>query len=158
MKKVLLSLILTSTFSFASSAATKDDIKDLIHHLDKRFEQVDKRFEQMQKNMDKRFEQVDKRFEQVDKRFEQVDKRFEDQMGFLNLLGYGILAMIGFMFWDRRTMLEKSKSETKKDLESDFDNKVDKEIVKHIIEALQELGKNNKEFNEILKKHHLSAN
>jgi len=72
--------------------ATKDDIKQLIEHSNKRFEalqeQMDKRFEQMDKRfeqMDKRFEaiqeQMDKRFEaiqeQMDKRFEQMDKRFE---------------------------------------------------------------------------------
>ena len=61
--------------------------EELIHYLDKRFEQMDKRFEELIHHtdtrfqdlihqMDKRFEQVDKRFEQVDKRFEQVDKRF----------------------------------------------------------------------------------
>ena len=58
--------------------------EEILHYMDKRFEQVDKRFEQVDKRfeemlhlMDKRFEQVDKRFESVDKRFEQVDKRFE---------------------------------------------------------------------------------
>ncbi|MHA1584437.1 MAG: hypothetical protein ACTSWL_04225 [Promethearchaeota archaeon] len=61
--------------------ATREDIKDLIQEMDKRFEVVDKRFEAMQKQMDKRFEamqkQMDKRFDAVDKRFEVVDKRFE---------------------------------------------------------------------------------
>jgi hypothetical protein len=65
--------------------ATRDDIKDLIHEMDKRFEQVEKRFEAMQAQMDKRFEQVEKRFDamqaQMDKRFDamqaQMDKRFE---------------------------------------------------------------------------------
>ncbi|HME52787.1 MAG TPA: hypothetical protein VKM55_11260 [Candidatus Lokiarchaeia archaeon] len=41
--------------------ATRDDIKDLIREMDKRFEQVDKRFEQV----DKQFEQVDKRLDQI---------------------------------------------------------------------------------------------
>ena len=54
--------------------------EDMLHHTDKRFDQVYKHFEQVDKRfeqVDKRFEQVDKRFEQVDKRFEQVDKRFD---------------------------------------------------------------------------------
>ncbi|MHA1651695.1 MAG: hypothetical protein ACTSYB_16000 [Candidatus Helarchaeota archaeon] len=80
--------------------ATKEDIKELILQMDKRFEalqqqmdkrfealqqQMDKRFEALQQQMDKRFEalqqQMDKRFEalqqQMDKRFKAVDKRFE---------------------------------------------------------------------------------
>ncbi len=71
------------------NVATKDDvdeirndIKMLIHMLEKRFEAVDKRFE----DMNKRFEDMNKRFEEqlhyMDKRFEEVlhyvDKRFED--------------------------------------------------------------------------------
>ncbi|MHA1921423.1 MAG: hypothetical protein ACTSWX_16875, partial [Promethearchaeota archaeon] len=57
--------------------ATKEDIKDVIREMDKRFEaiqiQMDKRFEAM----DKHFEAMDKRFEAMDKRFEVMDKRFE---------------------------------------------------------------------------------
>jgi DNA anti-recombination protein RmuC len=68
--------------------------EEILHYMDKRFEQVDKRFESVDKRfeqVDKRFEQVDKRFEEilhymdkrfeaVDKRFEQVDKRFEEML------------------------------------------------------------------------------
>jgi exonuclease VII large subunit len=83
-------------FSLLSAEpATKDDIKELIGVMNKKFEQVDKRLNQVDKRLDKfdmRFEQVDKRFEQMnknfdkrfeqmnrnfDKRFEQADKRFE---------------------------------------------------------------------------------
>ena len=60
-------------------------------------------------------EQVDKRFEQVDKRFEQVDKRFEEMMTFLWML-VGIFTtltavVIGFAYWDRRTIVRKARDE-----------------------------------------------
>jgi len=90
MKKFILSIVLIVSFVSANSSevATKDDVKAirndikmLVHQMDKRFElmqnSMDKRFELMQNSIDKRFEQVDKRFEQIDKRFEQIDKRFE---------------------------------------------------------------------------------
>ncbi len=68
-------------------------------------------------------EQVDKRFEQVDKRFEQVDKRFEQVNGELNRLVnimVGIfagqialvVAVIGFAWWDRRTIVGKAREDT----------------------------------------------
>ncbi|MHA1854837.1 MAG: hypothetical protein ACTSYY_02240, partial [Promethearchaeota archaeon] len=50
--------------------ATKEDIKDVIREMDKRFEAI-------QIQMDKRFEAMDKHFEAMDKRFEAMDKRFE---------------------------------------------------------------------------------
>ncbi|MCF2139335.1 MAG: OmpH family outer membrane protein [Candidatus Lokiarchaeota archaeon] len=79
--------------------ATREDIKELIKEMDKRFEAMqkqmdkrfeamdkrfeamDKRFEAMQKQMDKKFDVIDKRFEamqkQMDKKFDVIDKRFE---------------------------------------------------------------------------------
>ncbi len=71
-------------------------------------EQVDKRFEEMREDMNKRFEQVDKRFEQV-------DKRFEEMMTFLWML-VGIFTtltavVIGFAYWDRRTIIRKARDE-----------------------------------------------
>jgi len=60
--------------------------------------------------MNKRFEQVDKRFERIDKRFEAVDKRFDQMTAFLWMLT-GIfttltLGVIGFAYWDRRTIIK----------------------------------------------------
>jgi hypothetical protein len=61
--------------------ATKEDIKELIRQMDKRFEamqqEMDKRFKAMQQEMDRRFNAMEKRFEAIDKRFEAIDKRFE---------------------------------------------------------------------------------
>ena len=101
-------------------------LKVFMEQVDKRFEQVDKRFEQVDKriselreDMNKRFEQVDKRFielrEDMNKRFEQVDKRFEQMMTFLWML-VGIFTtltavVIGFAYWDRRTIVRKARDE-----------------------------------------------
>jgi len=100
--------------------------------VDRRFEQVDKRIVELREDMNKRFEQVDKRmeelrsdmnkrFEQIDKRFEQVDKRFEELITFMWILA-GIftaltVAVIGFAYWDRRTIIQRAKLETIEELE-----------------------------------------
>ncbi|MHA1699353.1 MAG: hypothetical protein ACTSWN_10975, partial [Promethearchaeota archaeon] len=61
--------------------ATRDDIRDLIEQINKRFDQSDKRFDQMQATIDARFKQSDKRFDQmqatIDKRFDEVNERHE---------------------------------------------------------------------------------
>ena len=51
----------------------REDIAELRHHMDERFEAIDRRFEQV----DRRLEQIDRRFEQVDRRLEHVDRRFD---------------------------------------------------------------------------------
>ncbi len=64
---------------------------------------------------DKRFEQVDKRFEDMDKRFEDVNKRFDEIINFLWILTAIFTTLtatvIGFAYWDRRTIIKKSRDE-----------------------------------------------
>jgi DNA anti-recombination protein RmuC len=119
---------------------------------DKRFkelrEDINKRFEEM----GKRFEQIDKRFEQVDKRFEQVDKRFEQFMNFLWIIT-GIFTtltsvVIGFAYWDRRTIIRKAKEETLESLEREGK-------LKNLIEALKELAKEDEKLARVLKQYGL---
>jgi len=50
--------------------ATREDIKEIIDIMNKRFEEVNKHFESMQKQMDKRFESMQK---QMDKRFNTLE-------------------------------------------------------------------------------------
>ncbi|MBI5184445.1 MAG: hypothetical protein HZA01_01800 [Nitrospinae bacterium] len=127
--------------------------------IDKRFEQIDKRFEQVDKRfeqVDKRFEQVDKRFEELredmNKRFEQVDKRFEQMFTFLWILT-GIfttltVSVIGFAYWDRRTIIGKAKEETISAIEKDGK-------LRDLINALRTLAENNKEMANVLRRFNL---
>ena len=52
-------------------------IHQVLHQMDKRFEQVDKRMEQLKHELEKRFEQVDKRFTAMEKQFELVINRLD---------------------------------------------------------------------------------
>ena len=83
-------------------------LKVFMEQVDKRFEQVDKRFAELREDMNKRFEQIDKRFEQVDKRFDQM-------MNFLWMLVAIFTTLtgvvIGFAYWDRRTIIRKARDE-----------------------------------------------
>ena len=126
---------------------------------DQRFEQVDKRIVELREDMNKRivelredmnkrFEQLDKRFEQIDKRFEQVDNRFEQMMNTLQLIA-GIftvltLGVIGFAFWDRRTIIHKAKQETLETLERDAVPKEEAIIDRAVAQAVQEIKKDNR--------------
>ncbi len=64
-------------------------------------------------------EQTDKRFEELkadmNKRFEQVDKRFDQMTNFLWMLVAIFTALtaavIGFAYWDRRTIIRKASDE-----------------------------------------------
>ncbi|SHE36205.1 hypothetical protein SAMN02745206_00195 [Desulfacinum infernum DSM 9756] len=126
---------------------TRQD-RDLLIELRTRMLEIDKRFEQI----DKRFEQLEKRFEQIDRRFEDVDKRFEQLMDFLYILA-GIftslvIAVIGFAYWDRRTIISQAKKETREDLEREG-------RLRDVILALREYAAKNEDLAAILKSFHL---
>ncbi|MEF3168214.1 MAG: hypothetical protein K6360_02600 [Deltaproteobacteria bacterium] len=145
-----------------------------LEEVDKRFEQVDKRIAELREDMNKRFELVDKRiaelredmnkhiaelredmnkrFEQVDKRFEQVDRRFEQLMNFLWILTAIFTtimgAVIGFAYWDRRTIIRKAVDESAARIEA-------KGPVREILNALRDLARMNPDVMKVLRDHHL---
>ena len=115
---------------------------------DQRFEQVDKRFEQVDKRIVELREDMNKRFEQIDKRFEQVDMRFEQMMNTLQLIA-GIftvltLGVIGFAYWDRRTIIRKAKHETLETLEREAAPKEEAIIDRAVAQAVREIKKDNR--------------
>ncbi len=116
--------------------------------FEERFKQIDKRFEQI----DKRFEDMNKRFEELradmNKRFEQVDKRFEEMLSFLKMI-VGIftalvVAVIGFAYWDRRTIIRKARDETIEYLKREGE-------LRKLIDALKQLAKEDKKLAEVLR-------
>jgi len=159
---VLVCALIFTAFCSSASEFTQEDRDRLIRmeatlqvfmqQVDKRFEQVDKRFEQV----DKRFEQVDKRFEELredmNKRFEQVDKRFEQMMTFLWILA-GIFtalvaAVIGFAYWDRRTIIRRAKEEAIEEMKREG-------FSRSILEVLKEISPDIPRLEEALRRHNL---
>jgi len=137
--------------------------KEKFNSIEKRFEEIDKRFEQV----DKRFEEIDKRFEQVDKRFEELRKdmdirfkelredinaRFDDLEHFLNIITAIFTTLtvfvIGFAYWDRRTIISKAKEETIREIENSGK-------LRDLILVLREKAKTDSELERILKEHKL---
>jgi hypothetical protein len=93
--------------------------------IDKRFESIDKRFESLEKNWDKRFEsltrEINQRFVNVDKRIDLLVNQNESQTNMLLAMFTAIIGLIAatigliaYVVWDRKTVLNKSLSETRK--------------------------------------------
>ncbi len=112
---------------------------------DKRFEDMDKRFEELREDMNKRFEELR----------EDINKRFEQMMNFLWILT-GIfttltLGVIGFAYWDRRTIIDKSKNVVLEEV-----NRIYKmqDMIK-LLDAVREYAKEDPRMEGILKGLHL---
>ncbi len=116
--------------------------------IDQRFEEIDKRFDQI----DKRFEQINKRFEDINKRFEDVNKRFEDLVHLFGIIaavfGTLVAVVIGFAFWDRKTIIDVAKKETIKEIEKEGK-------LADLIISLRKLAQEDSRLREVLKTYHL---
>ncbi len=116
-------------------------LKVFMEQVDKRFEQVDKRFAELREDMNKRFEQIDKRFEQVDKRFDQM-------MNFLWMLVAIFTTLtgvvIGFAYWDRRTIIRKARDEAIEVIEKEG-------RLSDFIKALRALASEDKKVAKVLR-------
>ncbi|WP_456471427.1 hypothetical protein [Caminibacter sp.] len=133
-------------------------------NMNQRFEAIDKRFEMMNESFNKRSEAINKRFEMmnesfnkrfeaIDKRFETIDKRFEILTNFMMALTGGIFGLIGFMMWDRRTVVDRAR----RDIENSeiINKKADKEYVDRLIKAVNELLAKDEMAREVFKKYGL---
>jgi len=97
-------------------------------------------------------EQVDKRFEQVDKRFaelrEDMNKRFDQMMNFLWMLVAIFTTLtgvvIGFAYWDRRTIIRKARDEAIEVIEKEG-------RLSDFIKALRALASEDKKVAKVLR-------
>jgi len=135
---VLLFLIFfIPTIAFSQDGFTQKDRELLIELRVKMVE--------MEKKFDKRFEQVDKR---IDDFRQDVNNRFKEMLGFIQVLaavlGALVVAIFGFAYWDRRTIIKEARREA-----IDF---IDKEgLLRRLVDALKTLAREDKRLAEVLK-------
>ena len=136
----LLLIFLIPFPTFAEDGFTQKD-RELLIELKVKMEQIDKRFEQ-----------IDKRFDQVDKRFDDMNNRFEDMFHFFYILA-GIftslvVVVIGFAYWDRRTMIREAKREAIEFMEKEG-------MLRRILDALKELSREDAKLADALRRFNL---
>ncbi len=154
MKKFLflIALLIAVSLSFSKETGfTQEDRERLIRletTLKVFMEQTDKRFEELREDINKRFEQVDKRFEQINR---ELDRLINIMIGIFAGQIALVVAVIGFAYWDRRTIVRKAKEEVFEDMERELKP----EKFKKLLEVLREKAKTDRELETILRKYGL---
>jgi len=141
MAMILVWMMLLVPVCYAESGFTQEDRDRLIR--------LEATLQTFMQQVDKRFEQVDKRIEDLR---EDMNKRFEQMMTFLWILA-GIFtalvaAVIGFAYWDRRTIIRKAKEEAMEEMKKEG-------LLRSIIQVLKDIAPDNPRLAEALKKHNL---
>ena len=164
MKKILsVLLFLFTAFAYPLSpseesrllkdiAEIKATLKTFMEQTDKRFEDVNTRIMELREDMNKRFELMGKRITELR---EDMNRRFEQLYTFLWIIT-GIFttltaSVIAFAYWDRRTIIRKTKEETFEEMERELRP----EKFKKLLNVLREKARTDKELEAILKKYGL---
>ena len=130
-------------------ADTNGKFEELRADTNKRFKELradmNRRFEELRADMNKRFEQIDKRFDDMNRRFDEMSHHLDVITGIFTTL---TVFVIGFAYWDRRTIVSKAKDETIKELENSGK-------LRDLILALRERARTDRELERILKEHRL---
>jgi len=152
-KTVLILSILMLTFgAFAKEEITNQKIYEKLLELEKRQIKLETTLQMFMEQTNKRFEDMNRRFEDINRRFEDINRRFEQLYTFLWIIT-GIfttltLGVLGFAYWDRRTIIRKAKEETIETLEREGK-------LRNLIEALRELAKEDKKLADVLRQFNL---
>ncbi|WP_461831795.1 hypothetical protein [Aquifex sp.] len=138
LKLFLIWLLLFASISFTKEVGfTQEDRERLIKleaTLKIFMEQTDKRFEELREDMNKRFEQLYTFLWIITGRFTTLTA-----------------SVIAFAYWDRRTIIRKTKEETFEEMERELRP----EKFKKLLNVLRDKAKTDKELEAILKKYGL---
>ncbi len=144
-KVLIAGLLLFVGFSLSKEVGfTQEDRERLIRleaTLKVFMEQTDKRFKELREDMNRRFEQVNRELDRL------VSIMVGVFAGQIALVG----AVIGFAWWDRKTIIRKAKEETLEEMEKELRP----EKFKKLLNALREKAQNDKELADILKRYGL---
>ncbi|MEK7274962.1 MAG: hypothetical protein AAB296_09280 [Candidatus Desantisbacteria bacterium] len=66
---------------------------------------LNERITRMETKVDEGFKSVDQRFDSVEQRFDDMNTRIDDLKDLIYVVLAGMIALIGFVIWDRRTTL-----------------------------------------------------
>jgi hypothetical protein len=152
---VLIGGLCLNTSVFSQTTFTEKD-RELLIAIKTKLEANDRRVTELREDTGQQIlalrEDMNFRFEQIDKRFEQVDVRLQEMFNFFQLMIGALVAilvaLIGFAYWDRRTIVRKAKEETLEDLNH-------KGPVRLILNVLKERSKTDAELERILKEYRL---
>lgn len=157
-------VIIFTNLSAQAQKVTNEQIYKVLMELKIKDEQIlreikvfEAKTEERFKAIDQRFEAIDQRFEMMDKRFEQLERAMYSKFGDMTTIMWIIasiftplmLAFIGLLFWDRKTIIDTCVTTAVDKIESE------EGMLIRLVNAFKELAKKNKEVATVLKQFNL---
>ena len=125
------------------------EIKGELRQINKRIDDTNRRIEEVNTSLSKRIDDTNRRIEEVNRSLnERIDKLIDIMIGITATFAGLVGAMMGLVFWDRKTLITKAKEETIKEIEKEG-------RLKDLICALRKLAKNDHKIAEVLREFNL---
>ena len=140
-----------------------DAINDRLDGIEKRMDRLDKRMDRIEQRMDRLDQRMD-RFEQsfradiarlegslrtdMNSQFERLNNLL---IGLCSIFGLLVVALFGFVLWDRRSMLRPLESDMRR-LEGDLATKGSKSVLDATVNALRTWAQQNQQLAAVLKR------
>lgn len=144
--KIIYSFILTLSFFLGASSA--------VYAVEAAPKISDREIIESLTYLRSEFKVVNQRFDAVNQRFDAVDQRFESLESLVYLVLLAIFGLIGFILWDRRTMMKPYENRLER-IEQDLQNDLELQHkqgsrITRLINALKELSKTDEKLAKIL--------
>ncbi len=138
---VLICGLSLTTSGYSQTTFTEKD-RELLIEIKTKVEANEKRLTELREDTNR---QIQTLREDINQRFDEMFNFFQLMIGALVAI---LVAVIGFAYWDRRTIIHKAKAETLEDLNH-------KGPIRVILNVLKERSKTDTELERILKEYHL---
>ena len=119
----------------------KGELKQInkrIDDLNKRIDDTNNRITEVKEELNKRIDDTNKRIDDTNKR---IDKLIDIMIGITAVFGGLVVAMMGLVFWDRKTLIEKASEKAVQKVERKS----------RLLLVLRELAKTDERLAEVMK-------
>ena len=125
------------------------NLKEDMNELKREVAEIKGELRQMNKRFDDMTRHINERFADINKRIEELGKRIDDLKDVMLAMFAGlvvlVITVIGFAFWDRRTVVKKAVEESKAQIESEGK-------LRDVIRVLKELAKSDEKVANAMRK------
>ena len=132
--------------------ALNDLLNQRMDHLEQRMDHLDHRMDRIEQRMDRSEQRLDRRFQELRTDMNsQFDRLNALLIGLCSVFGLLVVALFGFVLWDRRSMLRPLEADMKR-LEGDLATKGSKTRLDATVNALRTLAQENHQLAAVLKR------
>ena len=140
-----------------------DAINDRLAGIEKRMDRLDRRMDRLEQRMDR----IEQRMDRLEQSFRADIARLEGSLrtdmnsqferlnnlliGLCSIFGLLVVALFGFVLWDRRSMLRPLESDMRR-LEGDLATKGSKSVLDATVNALRTWAQQNQQLAAVLKR------